>query len=299
MLAWISRYKNRIGAAWCSLMHDSPRWPIRGRYRCGTCGRQYRVPWAATESPAAARVRQPALPGLSHPILPALLLIAVLAWPVRSAERTFSDDSAAAAAVLERFIASQAEANSWPVETINIEASLPKLKKSGSLRAIRILPPVGDPDYKVLEIGGDSTVKRQVISRYISADERATALPASSVAVTPANYKIHYVGTVSRLKRLAYTFRIIPRRKREGLINGVLWLDGETGIAVRESGYLAKSPSVFVKRISVTRESDLENGKVRARVTHVAVDMRWIGQAQLVILERPSSDEGTAAGAGQ
>ena len=296
MFDWIWRTFLRIGASWCSVMHDSPRWPIHGHYHCGICGCRYRVPWAETGSAVAGRVRRPLPATVSSAILPALLLIAALAWPVRGAERTAPDDSAEAAAVLQRFIASQPEDGSWAVEIIEIEASLPRLKKIGRLRAIRRLLPLGAPDYKVLEMDGDPTVERQVISRYIAADERATELPASSVAVTPANYKIHYAGTVSRGNGLAYSFRLIPRRKREGLINGVLWLDGRTALPVREFGYLAKSPSVFVKRISVTRENDVDNGRVAARTTHVAVETRLIGIAQLVVIERPISEELAAGG---
>ena len=75
----------------------------------------------------------------------------------------------------------------------------------------------------------------------------------------------------------------------------MLWLDSETGIAVRESGYLAKSPSVFVKRINLTRENGLHNGTIAERITHLSVDTRLIGQAQLIIVERPTSAE-TAIG---
>jgi hypothetical protein len=286
----------RIGASWCSVMHDSARWPIHAHCHCGTCGRRRRVQRGETESAVAGRVREPLPATVSFAILPALLLTVVLASPVRGAERTAPDDSAAATAVLRRFIASQPKAGLWTVETVEIKASLPRLKKIGRLRAIRRLLPLGAPDYTVLEIGGDPTVLRQVISRYIASDERATGLPASSVAVTPANYKIHYVGTVSRGNDLAYSFRLIPLRKREGLINGVLWLDGQTALAVREFGYLAKSPSVFVKRISVTRENDVDNGKVVARTTHVSVETRLIGSAQLVIIERPIAEELAAGG---
>jgi hypothetical protein len=222
------------------------------------------------------------------------LLIAVLAWPSFGAEAVKADVSAAAA-VLERFIGSQGEAAAWPVETIEIQASLPTLKQTGRLRAIRRLLPVG-LDYKVLEIAGDATVKNQVIVRYISADEKATELAAASVAPTPANYKIHYAGTVWLGNRLTYAFRMIPRKKREGLINGVLWLDSETGIPVRESGYLAKSPSVFVKRINLTRENEFHNGAIAERVTHLSVEARLVGRAQLIIVERPTSDEAAATG---
>jgi hypothetical protein len=37
---------DRIGSFWCSVIHDSPMWPIHGRYECRTCGRHFEVPWA-------------------------------------------------------------------------------------------------------------------------------------------------------------------------------------------------------------------------------------------------------------
>lgn len=37
---------SKLGAVWCMLMHDAPRLPIHGAYRCWTCGRQHRSPFA-------------------------------------------------------------------------------------------------------------------------------------------------------------------------------------------------------------------------------------------------------------
>jgi len=300
MFRWIWRTflpEDRIGAPWCSLMHDSPRWHIDGHFECSVCRRPCLVPWAEPEQTGSPRLGAPALPSLHSAIQPVLLLLAVVAWPSLGRESVTTD--ASAAAVLQRFMGSRGEAGGWPVETIQIEASLPRLKKTGRLRAIRRVFPIGQPDYKVLEIAGDATVKNQVIVRYISADEKATELAPSSVALTPANYKIHYAGTVWLGNRLTYAFRVIPRKKREGLINGVLWLDGETGVVVREFGYLAKSPSVFVKRINLTRENELKNGTIATRITHVSVETRLIGRAQLVIVERPYFGVLTSQGASE
>ncbi len=294
MFRWMWRAldrKNTIGGLWCSLMHDSPRWPVHGHYECRICGRQYRVPWAEAVSSTAAPVRRRPLPSLPSAMVPALLLMAVLAQPSRGTESLMTAPAPSAATALERFIASQGEAAAWPLETMQIEASLPKLKKAGRLLAIRRLLPLGPPDYRVIDIAGDSTVKHQVIVRYISADERASQVPAPSVAVTPANYKIHYAGALRLTNRLAYAFRMIPRKKREGLIDGVLWLDSDTGIAVRESGYLVKSPSVFLKRVNITRENELLNGTVAERITHLSVETRLAGKAELVIVERPGSED--------
>jgi hypothetical protein len=37
----------RLRIRWCRMMHDSPMWPIRGQYRCRSCGRSFLVPWVS------------------------------------------------------------------------------------------------------------------------------------------------------------------------------------------------------------------------------------------------------------
>jgi len=254
---------------------------------------QHGVAWIAPESTGVVRLRAVLL-SFRAAILLGLLLMTVAARPSLGGDRETSDACSEAAAVLQRFTLRQQDPGAWASETIQVEASLPKLKKTGRLQAIRRLFAGGQPDYKVVEIAGDPIVTRQVIPRYISADEQTAGLPALSVALTPDNYKIHYVGRARLGNRLAYIFRVIPRKKRVGLINGGLWLDAETGIAIRESGYLAKNPSLLVKRIDLTRENELRDGKIEAKITHVSVDTRLVGRAQLVIVEHPFPDALTA-----
>jgi hypothetical protein len=71
----------------------------------------------------------------------------------------------------------------------------------------------------------------------------------------------------------------------------MIWLDSATAVVVRESGYLAKNPSIFVKRINVTRENELHGGSSATRITHILAETCLVGDAQLVIVERPASDE--------
>jgi hypothetical protein len=280
----LNSFENGMGALWCSLMHDAPMWPIHGRYQCRTCGRQYPVPWAESKSAPSLPVR----PARVSPwVLLPLLALAILARPAR-AGALIENTCPAAAVALARYTAGHEDSGRWSVETIQIDAVLPKLAKSGRLRAIRRLVPFGRPQYQVIETAGDSTVKQQVIVRYLSADEKSAEFAPSSVAVTPANYRFRYMGEVALRGSVAYAFRITPRKKRQGLVRGVLWLDGKTGIAVRETGYLVKSPSIFVKRVNLTRENFLDDGAVTARTTYLSIDTRLVGRAELVIEERPS-----------
>jgi hypothetical protein len=222
-------------------------------------------------------------------VLPLLALTGAFPQRIPAQDNIIVTPSPPAAMALERFISDHPVPSRTAVETIEIEASLPKLNKSARLRAIRRALSAGQPEYQVLELSGDSMVNHELIARYLSADKRATELSTASTAITPANYKFRYVGSVQLQGDQTYMFRIIPHKKKQGLINGILWLDGDTGIAVRLSGYLVKNPSIFVKRVNVTREYCLRDGIVEAQTTHLLLDTRLVGSARLVVVERPSA----------
>jgi len=189
-----------------------------------------------------------------------------------------------------RYLASLQERNpfteSGPVE-VEIEASLPALAKQGSMRAVRQIGDSERSEYSDIDFQGDSTVKHEVIGRYLTAQQQAEDLPYSSVAVTPANYKFRYAGSVETNGTVAYVFQITPKKKRPGLIQGQIWIDSATGIAVHQTGRFVKRPSVFIRRIEVARDTKLRDGLPSTRVTHVAVSTRLVGRAELTITERP------------
>lgn len=231
--------------------------------------------------------------------LPVIIILATLQpFDVQAAEALLADSRDQAAIVLARYTAGLTQSMPWRLETIEIEASLPTLKKYGRLRAIRRLLPLGRPEYHVLETEGDQTVRQEVIYRYLSADAESAAIPSSSVAITATNYKFRYKGALKTAGNTAYSFLITPRKKRSGLIKGELWLDGKTGAAVRQFGYLVKNPSIFIRRITVTRESTFRDGVAQERITHLLVDTRIVGRAELTIHERPCGDCGGVANAG-
>jgi len=289
----------RLGTLWCDVMHDSPMWPIHGQYTCRSCGRSYPVPWAS-DGPAPApartldarpiRIREAGVPSFRSAILPLAIFGLLVTVPLKAADEPVVDAASPAAMAFARYTVGLEQTRPWSLETVEIDASLPKLEKHGRLRAIRRLLPFGKPEYQVLEIAGDKTVRQQVIVRYLSAEVQAAAIPSSTVAISAANYKFHYKGAVINDGTLAYVFLITPRKKREGLIKGELWLDGETGAVVRESGFLVKKPSIFVKRVDVVKETTLCDGNAEERTTHLSVDTRLVGRAELTIHERPVAD---------
>ncbi|MGO9259950.1 MAG: hypothetical protein ACLQU1_27105 [Bryobacteraceae bacterium] len=228
-------------------------------------------------------------------VLPVLLQAAV--WAGGPAESGMAAASSAPdpSLVLARYLETASQTTPWSAETIDIEASLPTHTKSGHLRAIRRgpegTPPFGRPEYQVLTIDGDRTIRQQVIARYISAEVEAAALPPASVAIAPANYRFRYRGSIVEGGTLAYIFEIKPRKKRIGLMRGQLWIDAGSGLVRRQTGYLVRSPSIFVRRVNITRDTAARDGVAYERTTHLEIDTRLIGLAELTITERPYSPD--------
>jgi hypothetical protein len=199
-------------------------------------------------------------------------------------------DESGPALAFGRYLASIQERNAFtesgPI-AMEIDASLPGLDKRGSMLAVRQTGASERSEYSAMKFDGDSTVKQQVIARYLAAQEQAEELPYSSTAVTPANYKFRYAGSLVTDGSAVYIFQITPKKKRAGLIRGQIWIDSATGIAVRQTGRFVKRPSVLIRRIEVARDTTLRDGLSYSRVTHIAIDIRLIGRAELTITESP------------
>lgn len=197
-------------------------------------------------------------------------------------------DPPAPAQALARYFANAAKGDPWSEPNsvfMEIDASLPAIAEQGQLRAIRDWADPKTPHYRVIHVEGDATVKQQVIGRYLTAEKQAAAIPASSVAVTPANYKFRFVGSSGEPP--VYAFHIKPKKKRPGLIEGELWIDSVTGLAVHEAGYVVKKPSIFIRHLKVTRDVSLRDSAPYLRTTHIDVDVRIAGRAELTIIEIP------------
>jgi hypothetical protein len=222
-------------------------------------------------------------------ILRLLGLLALLV-PVRALAEGPSINRLAPAESLAfaRYIASIQErdpfAESGPV-LVEIDASLPGLYKQSSLLAIRQTGESERREWQVLQIEGDLTVTQEVIAPYLAVQDRVEDLPLSSVEITPANYKFRYMGVVGNGVASAYMFRITPKKNRAGLLQGQLWIDLATGVAVLEAGHFVKTPAPFVGRIEVVRDTRLFDGHPSVRITHASIETQRLGRGELTMTE--------------
>jgi hypothetical protein len=164
---------------------------------------------------------------------------------------------------------------------VNIDARLPRLEKQGRWRALRIVPKLGKITYKALGFSGDTTVKQEVIARYLSLENDGH--DASAIAVTPANYKFQLKAKLTQGGRTIDIFQLNPKKNRVGLFKGELWLDADSGMPVKMSGRWVKSPSVFVKKVEFVQEFALLNGVSLPSHIESTVDTRVAGRAELSI----------------
>ena len=240
-------------------------------------------------------------------VLPIIGLLVLLIPACASAHRlpivqpTTPPESVAFARYIAWLDARDPFAESGPV-ALAIVASLPGLDKQGSLVVIREVSGSEREEYGKVLLQGDSMVFERVIAPYFLAQRQAEDLPLSSVIITPRNYKFRYAGAVEAGDKAAYIFRITPKKSHAGLIRGELWIDPVTGAPVLVTGYLVKTPSTSVRGIHVASEVTFVDGYPCARTTHMMIETRPVGRAELTIIElplrlpdrdaRPSSGEG-------
>ena len=166
---------------------------------------------------------------------------------------------------------------------MEIDAQLPRLRRSGRLQALKFISRLGQIVYRIIRFEGDETVKRDVIARYLTAEKEARSKLAGSMAVSPQNYRFKYKGTADWLGQTAYVFQVNPKQKRLGLYKGELWIDSNTYLPLREWGELVKNPSVFLKNVYFVRDYYIWEGHSIPRRIISDVSTRLVGKAQLTI----------------
>jgi hypothetical protein len=166
---------------------------------------------------------------------------------------------------------------------VDIDASLPKLKKHGKLHALRRISTLGLIRYERAQFEGDGVVNKEIISRYLTAEVEMQRQQAPATAVTPDNYKFKYKGRNRSAGQDVHVFEVTPRQKREGLFKGEVWIDAVTFLKVQEAGYLVKNPSIFLKKVAFVRKYEIRDGISVPRKVQSVADVRFVGKAELTI----------------
>lgn len=140
-------------------------------------------------------------------------------------------------------------------DSTTIEAELPKLSKKGRFELKRVFTAPKSLAFKAVDFVGDGFVKTNVIARLLQSEmDHVRKDDAKATAINSENYKFSYKGYDVVDVRTVHAFQVRPRKKRQGLFKGKIYLDAYTGSIVRAEGRLVKSPSVFIKRIDFVQD---------------------------------------------
>jgi len=187
--------------------------------------------------------------------------------------------------IVDRYVvASQAQQENLRDLTMDVEidASLPKLKKQGRLHALRYISRLGEITYRAVTFDGDNTVKKDVIARYLAA-ETAAREGGKTMGITPDNYRFKYKATLERNGQKIHILSVNPKKKRVGLFKGEIWLDATTYLPVRESGTFVKNPSVFLKKVEFSRDYEINDGVSLLKHVVSRIETRLVGRAEVNI----------------
>lgn len=165
---------------------------------------------------------------------------------------------------------------------VEIEASLPRMKKHGSMRGWRGITRAGQVVYSGLRFSGDRLIGKDVISRYLSADVQQT-VEGPDVAMTDRNYRFQLARPTSYNGRVAVVYRVFPKHKRAGLFRGELWLDAATALPLREWGNFVKSPSKFLSHPRFVRDYNLFENRSQPRRMILSAHASFVGDVEMTI----------------
>jgi hypothetical protein len=208
-------------------------------------------------------------------ILALLLASALLAKPVASFP---SDLTPELNSVVQRYVtatARQREAMLGVQLEMEIDGRFTKLKEQGRMRVLRTISKLGELGVKVLEFTGDNRIKTELIARYLDEEQKAKAYGAMTIA--PSEYQFEIKAILKHAGQSTYIFDVSPYKNDSGKFRGELWVDGATGMPLRESGQMVKSPHLLLANLRFTRDYELRNGVAFVKHFQSSTDVRLLG----------------------
>ena len=220
-----------------------------------------------------------------------IALLAVLA-PVLCHAGGFTPTEA-----LDRYLEGQGKSDpscSDQTFAVQIDASLPMLKKHGTVTGFERILEGGRAVYHGLRFTGDNIIKTQVMARFLARQAKSTK--AEGAAITRANYTIVFDKEADYNGLAAYVFLLKPRRKRTGVFRGELWLKADTATPLRLWGDVMKSPSVLVRSFRFVQDYQMVCGCTEPLRLLLSARTLEAGRVEMSVWLHPTSEQAETEG---
>jgi hypothetical protein len=142
----------------------------------------------------------------------------------------------------------------------------------------------GSKEFKILTSSGWSGARKHVFPKLLEAEAEASrpGNPEDS-RVTPQNYSFSVLRTEEVEGRKAYVISVTPKKERQYLVRGTIWVDAEDFAIVRMEGQPAKNPSFWIKNVQFAHKYEKHGSFWLAASDYSVSDARIFGPTKLRI----------------
>jgi hypothetical protein len=151
--------------------------------------------------------------------------------------------------------------------------------------------PPNSKDYRIQKSEGSGR-GLQVVRRVLD-HEVAAAINQGPTRLTRENYDFSYIGKATLDGQLYNILGLSPKRKEADLITGQVWVDDHSFVVRQIEGELAKSPSWWIRKVSVKLTFSELDGAWLQTGAEATADVRIAGQHTLTsrtLDYRPGND---------
>jgi hypothetical protein len=190
---------------------------------------------------------------------------------------------------IERVVAQTTRSGLAIRATRELRAGTVSGKHQGWMRVATTVTPAGAFSWSVLEEGGSNRTRDKVF-RELLQNEAATWRDGArdGAALTPDNYEFTPLGPASAGH---IQIRLKPRRADSRLVDGTLTVSTD-GYPVRLEGKLAKSPSFWVKSVTIIKQYGRFAGVALPTSLESHADLKMFGRSTFTMRYRYSEVNG-------
>lgn len=227
--------------------------------------------------------------------LAAIVTIAILVGFITSLEvKLTAEDEESADSLIQRVIAQTSRSGLAIRATREMRAGTTTGKHLGWMEVETVVNPSGTFTWNVIEEGGSERTRNKVFRELLEAEAQSWRTGArDAAALTLANYEFQPLPPTSTGH---VQIRVKPRRADSKLIDGVLTVSPD-GYPVSLEGTLAKSPSFWVKSVTVTKRYGRFAGVALPTTIESVAEVKIFGRSRFSMRYRYSEVNGRSIAA--
>lgn len=136
--------------------------------------------------------------------------------------------------------------------------------------------------FRIISQSGAMLLRDAVLKRAVESEKEASKMK-EAIALSPANYSFHLMGTGQLNGQPVYILDVKPLKPEKFLYRGTVWVDVASFGVIKIEGAPAKNPSMWISHSTISVTDELTNGFWLPQETRSQTTVRLGGKATLTI----------------